>query len=69
MIDMRSGCLNTLAGLLCVFAALGLAASSGARADEAAGVFVDLPNARLWVSDSGGSGDPIILLHANTGTS
>jgi pimeloyl-ACP methyl ester carboxylesterase len=69
IIDMRSACLNTFARLLCVFAALGLAASSGVRADEASGVFVDLPNAKLWVSDSGGSGDPIILLHANTGTS
>jgi pimeloyl-ACP methyl ester carboxylesterase len=69
IIDMRSACLNTLARLLWVFAALGLAASSGARADEVSGVFVDLPNAKLWVSDSGGSGDPIILLHANTGTS
>ena len=54
--------LFALAVLLCL-------TSSGARADEAPGAFVDLPNARLWVTDSGGTGDPVILLHANTGTS
>jgi pimeloyl-ACP methyl ester carboxylesterase len=58
-----------VAGLLGLVAALGLAASSGARADDAAGVFVELPNAKLWVTDTGGKGDPVILLHANTGTS
>jgi len=29
---------------------------------------VDLPGVHLWYSDSGGSGIPVILLHANTGT-
>ena len=71
ILDMRSGrnrrrCLNALAAVLGLMASLGLAA---ARADEAAGVFVDLPNAKLWMTDTGGTGDPIILLHANTGTS
>jgi pimeloyl-ACP methyl ester carboxylesterase len=33
------------------------------------GAFVELPNAKLWVTDTGGTGDPVILLHANTGTS
>jgi pimeloyl-ACP methyl ester carboxylesterase len=66
--DRRRG-LNAVAGLLALFALLGCAASSCARADEASGIFVDLPNVKLWVSDSGGTGDPIILLHANTGTS
>ena len=37
------------------------------RADESSGVFVDLPNVRLWVTDTGGTGDPVVLLHANTG--
>jgi pimeloyl-ACP methyl ester carboxylesterase len=32
------------------------------------GGFVELPNAKLWVTDGGGTGDPVILLHANTGT-
>lgn len=29
----------------------------------------DLPGVNLWYSDSGGSGVPVVLLHANTGTS
>jgi pimeloyl-ACP methyl ester carboxylesterase len=57
---------DALASLLVLFCWLGLAAASPARADEG---FVDLPNVRLWVTDSGGAGDAIILLHANTGTS
>jgi pimeloyl-ACP methyl ester carboxylesterase len=51
---------------LLLFCWLALAAASPTRADEG---LVDLPNVRLWVTDSGGSGEPIILLHANTGTS
>ena len=74
IVDMRAACnrrrcLNALASLFALFAALEFAAASGARADETPGVFVDLPNVRLWVTDSGGTGDPVILLHANTGTS
>ena len=30
---------------------------------------VALPGVKLWFTDTGGSGTPIILLHANTGTS
>jgi pimeloyl-ACP methyl ester carboxylesterase len=29
--------------------------------------YADLPGVRLWYTDSGGDGDPVILLHANTG--
>jgi pimeloyl-ACP methyl ester carboxylesterase len=32
------------------------------------GDFATLPGVRLWFTDTGGSGDPIVLLHANTGT-
>jgi pimeloyl-ACP methyl ester carboxylesterase len=28
-----------------------------------------LPGVRLWFTDSGGNGEPVVLLHANTGTS
>jgi hypothetical protein len=31
--------------------------------------FADLPGVRLWLTDSGGSGEPVVLLHPNTGTS
>jgi pimeloyl-ACP methyl ester carboxylesterase len=65
----RRRCLNAVASLFTLVASLGFSASSSAHADETSGVFVDLPNARLWVTDSGGTGDPVILLHANTGTS
>ncbi|HEX2933504.1 MAG TPA: alpha/beta hydrolase, partial [Candidatus Binatia bacterium] len=30
--------------------------------------YADLPGVRLWYTDSGGSGVPLVLLHANTGT-
>src|SRR4051812_955480 len=29
--------------------------------------YADLPGVRLWYSDTGGSGTPLVLLHANTG--
>ncbi len=73
IVDLRSAgirpCRNAAAALFVLIAALPFAAASGARADEAAGAFVELPNVKLWVTDSGGSNDPIVLLHANTGTS
>lgn len=31
--------------------------------------FVDLPGVHLWYLDSGGDGTPVVMLHANTGTS
>jgi pimeloyl-ACP methyl ester carboxylesterase len=33
------------------------------------GRHADLPGVKLWFSDTGGDGVPIVLLHANTGTS
>jgi pimeloyl-ACP methyl ester carboxylesterase len=33
------------------------------------GGIAELPGVKLWFTDSGGTGAPIILLHANTGTS
>src|SRR5438552_5564845 len=29
--------------------------------------YADLPGVQLWYTDSGGSGVPVVLLHANTG--
>jgi pimeloyl-ACP methyl ester carboxylesterase len=74
LVNLRSDrrwrrCRNAVAGLMGLLFALGLAASAGARADDIAGAFVDLPNVKLWVTDTGGTGEPVILLHANTGTS
>jgi pimeloyl-ACP methyl ester carboxylesterase len=53
------------AGLLL---AIVLAASS-AKAAEPTGALANLPGVKLWYTDTGGSGVPVILLHANTGTS
>jgi pimeloyl-ACP methyl ester carboxylesterase len=33
------------------------------------GHYVELPGVKLWFVDTGGAGTPIMLLHANTGTS
>ena len=33
------------------------------------GTYAELPGAKLWFTDSGGMGAPLMLLHANTGTS
>jgi pimeloyl-ACP methyl ester carboxylesterase len=65
----RYSCRHAMIGhLACLFLILtmGIVIMSGARADSAA--FIDLPNVKLWVTDTGGTGDPIVLLHANTGT-
>jgi pimeloyl-ACP methyl ester carboxylesterase len=32
------------------------------------GAHADLPGVKLWFTDSGGAGAPIVLLHPNTGT-
>jgi pimeloyl-ACP methyl ester carboxylesterase len=42
---------------------------SSSAADSEAGRAIDLPNVKLWVFDSGGSGPPVLLLHPTTGTS
>jgi pimeloyl-ACP methyl ester carboxylesterase len=70
ILDLRSSwdrrqCLNRA---LAFGLFVSLASGGTAWADDASGVFVDLPNVKLWVTDTGGSGDPVMLLHANTGT-
>src|SRR5262245_47734851 len=42
------------------------AAAQSAPAREA---YADLPGVRLWYKDTGGSGIPVVFLHANTGSS
>jgi pimeloyl-ACP methyl ester carboxylesterase len=32
------------------------------------GVYAELPGVKLWFTDSGGTGVPVVLLHPNTGT-
>jgi pimeloyl-ACP methyl ester carboxylesterase len=48
----------------------GVSAQRGAPvAGSTREALADLPGVRLWFSDSGGSGEPVVFLHANTGTS
>lgn len=53
-------------------ASLGLAwcvASSSPALTQDTGRYAELPGVRLWFTDTGGDGTPLVLLHANTGTS
>ena len=43
--------------------------TADAADNSLAGTFAELPGVKLWFTDTGGSGVPLILLHANTGTS
>jgi pimeloyl-ACP methyl ester carboxylesterase len=52
--------------LVWVFLAIISLPSSAA---EPTGQYADMPGVKLWFTDTGGSGTPIVLLHANTGTS
>jgi pimeloyl-ACP methyl ester carboxylesterase len=40
-----------------------------AAGSQSSGKYAELPGVKLWFTDTGGNGAPIILLHANTGTS
>jgi pimeloyl-ACP methyl ester carboxylesterase len=44
-------------------------AQSTIRAADISGAFADLPGRQIWYIDSGGSGVPIVFLHAGTGSS
>ena len=56
-------------------AVMGLSAGSVIALQQSAatptgrGAYTDLPGVRLWFTDTGGSGVPVVLLHANTGNS
>jgi pimeloyl-ACP methyl ester carboxylesterase len=38
-------------------------------AAESSGQYAELPGVKLWFTDTGGTGVPLVFLHANTGTS
>jgi pimeloyl-ACP methyl ester carboxylesterase len=54
-----------LAAILVVWALSG----SGPAAQTPREAFADLPGVRLWFTDTGGSGEPVVLMHPITGTS
>jgi pimeloyl-ACP methyl ester carboxylesterase len=58
-----------LAGVLCAIA-IGVQAIGAANAagNSPSGAFAELPGVKLCFTDTGGTGVPLILLHANTGT-
>jgi pimeloyl-ACP methyl ester carboxylesterase len=41
----------------------------GADAAENSGRYAELAGVKLWLTDTGGTGAPLVLLHSNTGTS
>src|SRR4029077_9053024 len=57
LLDLHAG----TGSLLLVMASAAQTPSAGFAGYE------DLPGVRLWYTDSGGSGVPLVLLHANTG--
>jgi pimeloyl-ACP methyl ester carboxylesterase len=58
---------KTTAGYIVLIVCLSDSFAEHTRSNMSGG-FVELPNGKLWVTDTGGTGDPVILLHANTGT-
>ena len=57
----------TIGMVALILAASGTVVSAGAAEDT--GRYAELPGVKLWFTDTGGTGVPLVLLHANTGTS
>src|SRR2546422_7453784 len=57
---------STLFPYTTLFRSLVMASAAQTPSPRFAG-YADLPGVRLWYTDSGGSGVPVVLLHANTG--
>jgi pimeloyl-ACP methyl ester carboxylesterase len=59
-----------LAGALGAIAAGShLARAASASDNSPSSAYAELPGVKLWFTDTGGTGIPLVLLHANTGTS
>lgn len=58
-----------LVGVFTVALAGQIATAASAADNSASGMYAELPGVKLWFTDTGGTGAPIVLLHANTGTS
>jgi pimeloyl-ACP methyl ester carboxylesterase len=59
--------LAAVAGL--ALGCLSFALRGHAAESSPAGRYAEIPGVKLWFTDTGGAGTPIVLLHANTGTS
>jgi pimeloyl-ACP methyl ester carboxylesterase len=66
---MQSVCGRWLGLAAVVGLALILPLSVSAAENSTSGGYAELPGVKLWFTDTGGTGTPIVLLHANTGTS
>ena len=69
---MRSVCprwLGLVGMVSLALSCLSFAPRGHAAEAPAAGRYAELPGVKLWFTDTGGAGTPIVLLHANTGTS
>jgi pimeloyl-ACP methyl ester carboxylesterase len=59
-----------LGGALCAITIESQKANAASDAENSvAGRYAELPGAKLWFTDTGGAGVPLVLLHSNTGTS
>ena len=56
-------------GAASVMFLVSLAATSAQGLAPARETYADLPGVRIWYRDTGGSGTPVVLLHATTGSS
>ena len=65
----RSVITLVLVSVVVAFAAATNLWSVWAAESAASGAYAALPGVKLWFTDSGGAGTPVVLLHANTGTS
>jgi pimeloyl-ACP methyl ester carboxylesterase len=55
--------------VFCVMLVSSLTAMLSAQTPLAREGYADVPGVRLWYKDTGGSGVPVVFLHANTGSS
>jgi pimeloyl-ACP methyl ester carboxylesterase len=61
--------IQLLAGLLVLAIAVASLSASGQGSAASEGTYAVFPDVKLWYTDTGGPGVPIILLHARTGSS
>ena len=66
---MQNACWRWWGRAVMVGLALILPALVCAAENSPSGRYAEIPGVKLWFTDTGGTGTPIVLLHANTGTS
>jgi len=58
-----------LIGALMVLTQSAMSSAPASAQESRPSAYAELPGVKLWFTDTGGAGAPIILLHANSGTS